>query len=364
MNIGVKASTTSGTPSNSNISSNQNWRVQNCNVCKSNQSNRCSVCNSGYQIYSDLDLWELSNDSAFSKATEYATLSSILAWIILEALIAVLSLSSPQGLWAVFNHYQLLMLLLLTGAFFPKEIANFFAGIKQVSFNFSFLPNSNYDSSSIIDNWFNFDINNNYLEIIGMNSGSTIVNLRKLVSVIISTIILQLIFCIFYRLTLSWRSKSKKLTVIMNAGIKFFTIWIYLRLFLQSNQFILICSVYEVNLFKFNSAGRAISFSVAIAMFLFSIKAIILSILKVYHVKGKETLDQQHNKIFQELFSGLKETKAAKYLNTMLMMRRFVFVSFLIFWSSMDLKYKVGILDILQIAWIAYLIIVRPFSAV
>ena len=146
----------------------------------------------------------------------------------------------------------------------------------------------------------------------------------------------------------------------MDFSLKYFTIWVYLRIILQSNQFMLIWSAYEINLFGTKSTSRTISYIVAVIVLIFWIKLTLLSLLKAFHARVPS--NQLHISIFKELFSGVKETKAAKYLTSMLMIRRAVFVCFLIFWSSLSINFKIGTLDFLQCLWIIYIIIVRPFE--
>ena len=162
----------------SSPSSTTTCSVQNWSTCQTNQSDKCSVCNSGYQIYSDQYLCETTQTSTVIDWAKLSTISSILLTTLFVIMISSISLSSPQGIWIMFNHYQLLMLILLTGAYFPKQIADFFAGIKQVWFSYSFIPNFNIGSANKNTSWFDFDINNYYLQVIGMNSGSTIINLK------------------------------------------------------------------------------------------------------------------------------------------------------------------------------------------
>ena len=165
-------------PYSSGSSSTATCSVQNWKTCQTNHSDKCSVCNSGYQVYSNQYLCEATQTSTEIDWAKLSTISSILLTTLFVIMISSISLSSPQGIWIMFNHYQLLMLILLTGAYFPKQIADFFAGIKQVWFSYSFIPKFNIGSVNINTSWFDFEINNYYLQVIGMNSGSTIINLK------------------------------------------------------------------------------------------------------------------------------------------------------------------------------------------
>ena len=55
---------------------------------------------------------------------------------------SLFSLSSPQGMWSWFNEFQLLMLL-LTGAYFPQEIVKNLGGMHFTSFSLNFISSLN-----------------------------------------------------------------------------------------------------------------------------------------------------------------------------------------------------------------------------
>ena len=141
--VTVKASSSSSSSSSSGTCS-----VQNCKIWKANQNDRWYECNSGYQIYSSFDQWEAASTSSAVKATKISTMTCIISSAIITTAIATLNFSSPQGLWIVLNSYQLLMLLLITGAYFQTKKTDFFLGLKQVSFNYNFL--SSFNTGSIL----------------------------------------------------------------------------------------------------------------------------------------------------------------------------------------------------------------------
>ena len=360
--VTVKTSSSSTTSSSTSSSSSGTCSVQNCKIWKANQNDRWYECNSGYQIYSSFDQWEAASTSSAIKTTQISTMACIISSALITTVIATLNFSSPQGLWIVLNSYQLLMLLLITGAYFPKEIADFFSGLKQVSFNYSFLPSFNIGTQNSNTSWFSFDLDNYYLEVIGMNSGSTIINLKGLFITILGFVWLNAIFLVLYRLTSSLRIKEGKFKTIMKYVFRYFTICAYLRLILQSNQFMLVCSAYEINLFNTQNESRKISLLIAICVYIFWIKMIAITLLQAFQARVSSS--SFHNKIFEELFGGIKDTKASKYFTSMLMIRRAVFVSFLIFWNSLNFYFKIGILNFLQLIWVLYQIVVRPFDKI
>ena len=54
--------------------------------------------------------------------------------------ISIINMTSPAGIWPIINLFQMLMLLILTGAFIPEMIKSYLIGMNFVLFNFNFIP--------------------------------------------------------------------------------------------------------------------------------------------------------------------------------------------------------------------------------
>lgn len=87
-------------------------------------------------------------------------------------LLSIVNVSSPIGIWAMINQFQLYLLLLLTGAYIPVTIRGYLAGVEFVSFSFNFIPFKNIGLVSHFYNWLTFSHNNDNLSDIGLKSGS------------------------------------------------------------------------------------------------------------------------------------------------------------------------------------------------
>lgn len=132
--------------------------------------------------------------SAEAKTASAVNLGVIAASTMLNVITASLTSTSLQGVWTILNYFQLLLLLLLTGAYFPLGIRNFFAGISPISFSFNFIPV--YSMSFIeekIEN-LNFNIVDDVFEDIGFVSGSVIVNNLSFFFILIGIALVHSIF--------------------------------------------------------------------------------------------------------------------------------------------------------------------------
>lgn len=62
-------------------------------------------------------------------------------------------MSNPSGLWLIFNQFQTLLLLLITGAYIPKDIIDYLLGMEFTLFNFEFLGLNRIDFIDKGRNW-------------------------------------------------------------------------------------------------------------------------------------------------------------------------------------------------------------------
>lgn len=82
------------------------------------------------------------------------------------------------------NQLQLMMLLPLTGAFIPEEIIDYLAGMDFFLIDFSFIPVKKLPFFTAVVSKFDTEQSNGYLDSIGLNSGSTLVNNLSLLATV------------------------------------------------------------------------------------------------------------------------------------------------------------------------------------
>ena len=127
---------------------------------------------------------------------------------------------------------------------------------------------------------------------------------------------------------------------------------------LEMNQFLLICSVYEVYSFNDSQLFRVISHWFAI---LTNATWVLISTFVFYLSASLYTVDEsKHNKL-GEFFNGLKMQRRFKLHAFMLMLRRIMFVVLLLTWDSVTSRLLIGVLAFLQLIYLAYVWFMRPF---
>ena len=109
-------------------------------------------------------------------ASQIAGLSSIGVAVGVTAILSALNVSSFIIIWMVFNQMRILILMLLTEAYFPSQIKNYLLGLKLFSFNFSFLFIQDIPGINEVSNLFDFSQPETVLQDIGLISKSSLFN--------------------------------------------------------------------------------------------------------------------------------------------------------------------------------------------
>ena len=293
------------------------------------------------------------------------TVMSIVAVVFITSLISnVINLLSGSSIWSLINQAQLFFLLLLTRAYIPDDVKLVITGLK-----FALNPPSYFSFSSITAynsalNNFNFELSNNSLSEIGVNSDSSVYNITPFIVTMLAMLAVHLLVLILNKLLAKcrtdwrWGWLIKFMKWVTSKLFNFLTFGYYIRVVLEMNQFLLICSVYEVYSFNASQIFRVIS--LAFAMLIFG-AWIVTSVFVFYLSASLYTVDEsKHNKL-GEFFNGLKMQRRFKLHAFMLMLRRAVFVVLLLTWNSIASRLLIGVLAFIQLIYLAYVCFMRPF---
>ena len=210
------------------------------------------------------------SSSEVAKSLNTATQVVIAATVLLSIGLSFTNLSLLAILWSSINQMQIFFLLFLTWAFIPKDIEVIITGLTIYYQSFQLPPiklNGNYN---FVSNFFDFGLENSNLEKLGIQSDSTIVNM---VSFIFSLLIIWFLH-LWIALTQKLLTKESKSNCwgyllsgihwIFQKLMVFFTFALYIRIILETNQFILISWVSEIYQFNFSGTKRIISTTICI----------------------------------------------------------------------------------------------------
>ena len=124
-----------------------------------------------------------------AQITTQAMIGTIMAIALANSAV---NLSSPIGIWSIVNLFQMLMLLILTGAFIPTTVKEYLSGMNFVLLNFDFIPFIDVPLVSDLYQWMKFGQKNDNLKDIGVDNGSTTVNNISFLAIILILAIMHI----------------------------------------------------------------------------------------------------------------------------------------------------------------------------
>lgn len=112
-----------------------------------------------------------------SQAGQAVAGASASASVFINVLSSALNNSSPQGAFASINQIQLFMLLTLFGVYLHTKVLSYLKSMSSALISFDVTSYSVFNFMAPLLDGFNFEQPNPYLKFIGIQSGSTFINI-------------------------------------------------------------------------------------------------------------------------------------------------------------------------------------------
>ena len=233
--------------------------VSNCQKCLVADSTVCTSWNSGYNLNSGSCTLNVSEVP--KAAVEQSSVQIITgATLVLGLASSLLNASSMASLWSMVNQTQIFFLLLITGAYIPIEIESIITGLKICLNPFAYFQSSSGGNSNFVSSFFDFGLENNNLENLGIKSDSTAVNIYSFILSLITISALHLWIALFQKFLVKksksdcWEYVLIIVHWILNKLMILFTFAMYIRVILKTNQYILVSWISEI--YHFKTSGK------------------------------------------------------------------------------------------------------------
>ena len=152
-----------------------------------------------------------------------------------------------------------------------------------------------------------------------------------------------------------WARASKW---IITKSFNFLTFSYYIRTILEMNQYLLVSSIYEVN--QFNTDGIYRIVSTIYSMLVLGMCLALIGCVGWLFTSSYQILSENHS-MLGEFFEGMKPNKKSKLYSLLLILRRTLFVTVLICFSSLQNIFQIGILWIFEIIYFIIICYIRPY---
>jgi len=208
------------------------------------------------------------------------------------------------------------------------------------------------------------NIENVELELIGIETGSSLFNWISFLSLMLIFLILNILVWLLPNITLEensykWTKIIKYIIVKLN---DFFTFTIYIRTFMESYQFLLLSNISNLRDYDMSTAPQIASLSFSSVILILWILFLVASFLMSLKTNKKSRIKKRLK--WGEFLSGVKDNKIAKIYWFLALLRRFLMVAWLLLSKSLEFGGYVDALLFIQIPYFIFFIIVRPFDEV
>ena len=362
--------------------------VSNWASCFYTTNNKWSFWNSGYSLSSDATIWSIlsiqspqnpqssqtstnNQPSQNSTHTNSQTLIDENTLYNLSLTTAVFMLISPavcilgvtlgfspsQGIWSLFNQYQLILMLPFLRTDLPKDFFVFIRNLVFVTFDFSFLNTAFLTKFLNLMNVFDYEQSDKVYYDNGMESGSFIINQFNLIQVGFIVFILHLWWLAVSKLI---RCSSQKIKKLKQKIFNYFHFNTYLRITIESFLFSFIAAFTEALRLSeaINSKIPIASYAIGwiFTLFYFAFALFVL----FYYWKKKEKVDKVE--WFSELYDSFKKTHFSKLYFVVFTTRRILIVMIVVLCKNLNNNYKLLIYLLLQIVSLIYTLLILPFE--
>ncbi|CAI2381417.1 unnamed protein product [Moneuplotes crassus] len=329
--------------------------ITNCEICQLGSPDLCETCRTGFETSNDKT--SCSKVEAISGATEAAAALGA-ASVMMASASSVLSLSSVNSIFSVMNSLQLAIQLPLVPDYFSPKVLAFLSGMGFSMMSFDFLKFKDIPFVIAITKWVSYPQSDEYLNSIGMRSGSSVVNYLSLMVFIIFLGVIH--FGIVICSKCADQSDHRKCKKWFNRLFLFFTFNIYIRVFIQAFAFTTLSIFSEMYAMNLSTLVTKVSFGLCI---IFAMCTSVLFILSfIMYAKSFPEFDSQKYWPCTEYFNGVKPTKFSKLYSSMFMLVRLMLISLLVFGRSAGHTTKTKYFYLINIAYCLYLLVVRPLE--
>ncbi|CAI2376836.1 unnamed protein product [Moneuplotes crassus] len=332
-----------------NLTINQTCSVQNCEKCSSNSSSICQTCKSGYILSSKGKFCESKN-----------TQEVLIASQVLLGAGFISSVSSPQGAWSMINQFQILMLMPLTGSFFPSDVIMLLTGMDFTLISFSFIPIPRIPGIREFLDLYDFEQRDEYIYEMDIKSGSTFVNTFNLLAVCCIFCCGHLLIAAF-KYILGKERSSRWYSKLIIWVYDIMTCTFYVRISIEAFFLLVVSSSREVYLIS------QVSTSKEILSCIFNFLLIIIWIsfyILCFHQWRKSKSELRFTKMFyfREFFSGVKPHFKYRVYSTLFLSKRIVLIGLVIFMEKLPMIAKAILFVLVQTVSLGIIVSLRPFS--
>lgn len=256
---------------------------------------------------------------------------------------------------------QIANLLLLTGTFIPAAFKTYIQGMDYMQSPFNFLSLEGLPQMNKFYSFFDFEVDESFIEF-GLDSGSALISNFTLLLTLAGLVCISFIYAVIRSLNQHKAVKSPKCIKVWQFFTQLFFFSLYIRVFITEDNHLLVTSLQEVYRSDVSSSARIISLIFAYGLSIIWFALPVYCILEFCSTRTSYNPDDYHRS--KELFSGLKDTKAARIYPFIYTSRKLLFVVAIILFEAVPTTALMIFCVVLQFSYLATIVWMRCMEKV
>lgn len=265
---------------------------------------------------------------------------------------ALITSGSSTSVFSLINNYQLILLFPLLNIFLPTDIMEYIKGVSFSLFTFPFLTN-NYDK--IHNDFFQWKINHEYLNDIGVKMWASILNIMHTVVIWLVSLALNALIALVKSKLGSPNTWCFKFS---NFAYEFLTLGFYIRLALESFVLTFLTTSYELYNTKLSTTASILSFIITVWIFGVLVFGTVFTVL--FAIKSTKPNFNAKESYFKALIEGIKPNKGSRLFFFVFILRRAILIMWITVTSDVTLIANVAVFWTIQLFYYSYFLTFRP----
>jgi hypothetical protein len=313
----------------------------------------------GYTATQNYELWfetPLSENTQIMRA--FAAFFVITGISMSSTIALVSSSSSTSSSFGLINQLQMIMLLPILDSYIPDKILDFIKSMRDSLFNIEFLSTDGLTFLDPFNEKFDFFQYNLYLYLLGLESGSAIVNVIN--SLIMSFFIIvghSILFAIY--LVMAKNSVLLKINSYLRKFLSVMTFGFYVTLINEVYLLLVIAVIYEIS--NNDSKSTKEYNSLIMTRIMLGLICWYLVFVLWQWIKSFSPTRFRRMKYFKALFQGLKDNKWARAFPLLSLLKKMLFWIVLFRFTGWDFDDKIGTFLAVELTYLVLIGILRPY---
>ena len=313
----------------------------------------------GYDPNPDYSVWVGATVPLDAKSVAIASVTAALTGVAANVLLSIFTSTSggSTSSFGMMNQLQLVILIPLLRTYLPTKIYNYLKSMNTSLFNIDFLPTSNSGSFIDFKGLFDFNQQNSYLKLLGLTSGSALVNILNLTVTVGCILWLHIVILIIY-VIIRKAPRFRKISQFLLKLLETLTFGFYIGVYWETYILFILVDFSEIAFQNNWGIKNTRSCAMSYVILGFMIFFLLLTLWQWCKSRKPESFESQ--KYFRVLVDGMRPNWLCRSYFVAFIIRRSLFGVILFFCQTLEMITRVVLFVVVQFLITIYIIVLRP----